>query len=186
MGNGISKDEMKLYQEQTKNRLTKKDIQRYFKFWHELFPDGNMTREGFSKFAQIALPSAPPDADVEYLFRAMDANKDGTITFKEFLFFQSITAPTTQPLQFHELIDLAFDMYDEDNDGFVTAEEMRDSLRNMFKAKGMNVNSPDIERTINTRIENLLKIADSNGDGKLTREEIVQACQKDPSLLVLF
>ena len=50
----------------------------------------------------------------------------------------------------------------------------------------MNVNSPDIERTINTRIENLLKIADSNGDGKLTREEIVQACQKDPSLLVLF
>jgi len=69
---------------------------------------------------------------------------------------------------------------------YVTAEEMRDSLRNMFKAKGMNVESAEIENTINVRIENLLKIADANGDGKLTREEIVRACQKDPSLLVLF
>lgn len=58
-----------------------------------------MTKEGFKAFSQIALPNAPADADVEYLFRAMDSNKDGAITFKEFLLFQSITAPTTQALQ---------------------------------------------------------------------------------------
>ncbi|KAL9651335.1 hypothetical protein ABK040_001287 [Willaertia magna] len=185
MGAGISKEDMKQYQEQTKNRLTKKDIQRYHKFWHELYPDGNMTKDGFYKFAAIALPSAPSDANVDYLFRAMDSNKDGTITFKEFLFFQSITAPTTQPLHFEELIDLAFDMYDMDLDGFVTAEEMRDSLRNMFKAKGAKIDQ-EVEITINSRIENLLKIADVNGDGKLTREEVINACKKDPSLLVLF
>lgn len=104
-----------------------------------------MTAEGFKKFSEIALPNAPPDADVEYLFRAMDANKDGTITFKgkhikvatnngtEFLLFQSITAPTTQALQPEELIELAFDMYDEDGDGYVTSQEMHDSLTNMFK-----------------------------------------------------
>jgi calmodulin len=116
----------------------------------------------------------------------MDADKDGTITFKEFLMFQSITAPTTQPLQPEELIELAFDMYDEDGDGFVTADEMRDSLTNMFKAKGLDVKSGEITETINKRIENLLKIADSNGDGQLTKDEIVSACRQDPSLLVMF
>lgn len=40
--------------------------------------------------------------------------------------------------------------------------------------------------TINNRIKNLLLIADENGDGKVTREEIQKACKKDPSLLVMF
>lgn len=64
-----------------------------------------MTKDGFKKFAKIAMPDAPEDADIDYLFRAMDQNKDGTITFKEFLIFQSITAPTTTPLRPEELID---------------------------------------------------------------------------------
>lgn len=35
-------------------------------------------------------------------------------------------------------------MYDEDNDGYVTAEEMKDSLENMFKARNIDVNSPEV------------------------------------------
>lgn len=77
-------------------------------------------------------------------------------------------------------------MYDEDGDGYVTADEMRSSLTNMFKAKGLDVKSTEIIETINKRIENLLKIADANGDGQLTREEILRACKQDPSLLVMF
>lgn len=44
----------------------------------------------------------------------MDGDGNGEISFKEFLTFQSITAPTTQPLNPQELIELAFEMYDED------------------------------------------------------------------------
>ena len=88
--------------------------------------------------------------------------------FKEFLCFQAITAPSTEPLNPIELIDLAFSMYDEDGDGFVTVEEMRDSLNNMFKAKGLDISSTEVKKQIEIRIESLLKIADKNGDGKLT------------------
>jgi Ca2+-binding EF-hand superfamily protein len=77
-------------------------------------------------------------------------------------------------------------MYDEDNDGYVTAEEMKESLTNMFKARNLDVSSKEVTNTINQRIENLLVLADENGDGKLTREEIQKACKKDPSLLVMF
>jgi neuronal calcium sensor 1 len=84
-----------------------------------------MTKDGFKKFAALAMPEAPQDADVEYLFRAMvskqmkiltlikDQNKDGTITFKEFLIFQSITAPSRKSFDPEELINMAFAMYDE-------------------------------------------------------------------------
>jgi Ca2+-binding EF-hand superfamily protein len=63
---------------------------------------------------------------------------------------------------------------------------MRDSLTNMFKAKNLDTKDPSIKKTINQRIENLLSVADENGDGKLTKEEILKACKKDPSLLVMF
>ena len=42
-----------------------------------------------------------------------DQNKDGTITFKEFLIFQSITAPSRKSFDPEELINMAFNMYDE-------------------------------------------------------------------------
>lgn len=112
--------------------------------------------------------------------------QDGTVTFNEFLIFQSITAPTLQPLRPEELIDLAFDMYDKNGDGLVTPEEMTESLFDMFKAKGMDCTLPEVQASIHQRVENLLRLADSNNDGALTREEIMRACQKDPSLLVIF
>jgi len=186
MGQQVSKKEMEELKKETKNKLNKKDILQYHKFWHELFPDGNMDKKGFIKFAKVAMPEAPQDADIDYLFRAMDQNKDGTITFKEFLIFQSITAPTVTPLNPDELIDMAFDMYDEDNDGYVTADEMKESLTNMFKARNLDVTSKEVKNTIEQRIQNLLILADENGDGKLTREEIQKAYKEDPSILKSF
>ena len=51
--------------------VTNEDIKNYHKFWFELFPNGEMTKEGFKKFATLAMPEAPQDADIDYLFRAM-------------------------------------------------------------------------------------------------------------------
>jgi len=184
--NSLGTKQISELKKETGDRLTKADIKRYHKFWHDLYPSGEMSKDGFKKFADIAMPNKQEDADVDYLFRAMDKNGDGKITFKEFLMFQSITAPTTKPLEVKELIELAFTMYDEDNDGYVTAEEMRDSLTNMFKAKGLNTDSPEIKKVIDQRIKNLLELADENGDNMLTAEEIMKACEKDPSLLVMF
>ncbi|KAF0983193.1 hypothetical protein FDP41_010258 [Naegleria fowleri] len=186
MGGKISKEQMQELRKTTRNRLTKKEIEKYHKFWYELYPNGEMTKDGFSKFAKLALPNWNGESDVEYLFRAMDQNKDGTVTFKEFLFFQSITSPSSEPMNPMELIDLAFDMYDEDGDGFVTVDEMRECLHNMFKAKGMQVSTSVVQSQIDNRINNLLNIADKNRDGKLTKEEIFLACEKDPQIVAMF
>lgn len=199
----LSKTQLKDLQGVTKQKRKKnslkivssEDIKQYHKFWFELYPSGEMTKEGFKKFSSIAMPEAPQDSDIDYLFRAMDQNKDGTITFKEFLFFQSITAPSSKNMDPEDLINsiffifnvlVAFEMYDEDGDGYVTETEMIESLTNMFKAKNINVTSPEIKKTIVSRVNNIIKLADENGDRKLTREEILKACKKDPSLLVMI
>ena len=77
-------------------------------------------------------------------------------------------------------------MYDEDNDGYVTEKELRDSLTHMFKARNLDVKSQKVQNTINSRVETLIAAADEDSDGKLTKEEIQKACKKDPSLLIMF
>lgn len=59
-------------------------------------------------------------------------------------------------------------------------------ISSMFKAKGLNVESPEVQSTIRNRVEKLIKSADSNSDNRLTREEILGACAKDPQLLAFF
>lgn len=85
-----------------------------------------------------------------------------------------------------ELIEVAFDIYDCDGDGLVTRAEMTDSLFNMFRAKGVDCSAPEVQASIHQRVDNLFRLADTNQDDALSREEIIRACQKDPSLLVLF
>jgi Ca2+-binding EF-hand superfamily protein len=166
--------------------VTAEEIKQYHKFWFELFPSGEMTREGFKKFSSVAMPEAPKDTDIDYLFRAMDQNNSGTVTFKEFLFFQSVTAPSTKPVEPEDLIGIAFLMYDIDQDGYITREEMKECLTNMFKARNLDVTNTNTIRTIESRVDTLIKLADKDGDDKLTQAEIIESCKKDPTLLVMF
>ena len=57
MGGKISREEMKTLRKETRGKLDQKEIQKYHKFWFDLYKDGNMTKEGFVKFAQLALPN---------------------------------------------------------------------------------------------------------------------------------
>lgn len=67
-----------------------------------MFPKGTCDKENFKKFARGGLPQAPKDANVDFMFRAMDRDKNGEISFKEFLMYQAVMSPDTSPM---ELID---------------------------------------------------------------------------------
>jgi Ca2+-binding EF-hand superfamily protein len=43
---------------------------------------------------------------------------------------------------------VAFAMYDEDSDGYVTVDEMRDCLTNMYKAHGEDINSVEVSENL--------------------------------------
>ncbi|KAL9647955.1 hypothetical protein ABK040_008223 [Willaertia magna] len=189
MGANASKDKLRKEDvellKDINNRLTKEDIEKYRTFWYQLYPSGEMTKEGFSSFVKKAFPNWDQSkGSYDHLFRAMDQDKSGIVTFKEFLMFQSLTAPTnttqSNPL---DTIDLVFSMYDEDGDGFITINELRDSLTNIYKTQGIDVSLDKVKEQIEQRVNNLVKAIDSDSDGKLTKQEITDACTKNPNLL---
>jgi Ca2+-binding EF-hand superfamily protein len=165
--------------------VKKEDIKEYYRYWHEMFPNGKADRKQFQLYAESILPDAR-HTDTDYLFRAMDSNRDGEISFNEFLIFQAITSPTTSSVDPLEIIDVCFAMYDKDGDGYLTLSELKETLTNIVKANGKDVTSPRIQEQIDNRIKKLLQACDMNGDGSLTLEEVKNACMKDKSITELF
>lgn len=74
---------------------------------------------------------------IEYMFAAIDRDRDGAISFKEFLTTVEVFSDGTV----QDKLKILFDMVDHDNDGVISREEFREmlcSLIDMTKSKGDN------------------------------------------------
>jgi calmodulin len=110
----------------------------------------------------------PSDAELEDLVNEADLNKDGVICFDglsrlfsftspaltcpEFLNLMSQTVKETDTEQ--ELVN-AFRVFDKDNSGTISTEE----LRNVLRSLGENLTDAELDE--------MIKLADKNGDGHI-------------------
>jgi Ca2+-binding EF-hand superfamily protein len=78
---------------------------------------------------------------------------------------------------------VTFSLYDADQDGFVTVEELKNFRTNVSKAEGKDISSKEVSEEISKWVESMFALIDTNNDGKLTKEEMTIACEKDPSLI---
>ena len=98
-------------------------------------------------------------AEVHTMMLHVDTNKNGTIDFQEFL--QLMERKTTAGDKESELRD-AFNLFDKNGDGFISAEE----LKSVMKSVGENMGD--------TEVEQMIKEADLDGDGKINYTEFVR------------
>ncbi|KAL9656277.1 hypothetical protein ABK040_007890 [Willaertia magna] len=192
MGNenqkGVSNKQLSEWQSIAENRLSKKDIKRYRKIWLEMFGDKDMDKDGFKKWIKAIgiFPNLPKDAPIDHLFRSYDRNRDGTISFEEFILYLSITAPTQAEQEPSKIIEVTFLLYDADGDGRLTSVELEQGMKDTFRLLGHDVDSEKFKHIIQQRVKQLLDFADVNNDGEITLEEIQEAVKKNPKLLLIF
>jgi len=268
MGNRqLTNSQIKELEIATKNKLSRKEITTYHKFWLELYETGEANRHSFRKFAEIALPALeilkpyqglgdlpkasiktsgniaidsggvnisqdvnsdsmdsnlnknfPEDSnpiDVEnirtdYLFRAMDLDKDGVVNFKDFLIFQSkVSSNIIDPI---DLLSIIFDMYDADNDGQLSMADLKMSLRSIFLAlnpKYWETRKDQLNGLVDQRMKTIMgllsignnnmvnkNISNSNTTTtitdmnrqqmmlKISKDDLIAACQHDPLIII--
>ena len=94
------------------------------------------------------------------IFSEVDFNNDGTISFSEF----STVSVKKEKLLTQDMLRKAFDVFDLDGNGFITKEELEET---------MPVNIKD-----NQSWEEIICEVDKDGDGKINFEEFVSMMEK--------
>ncbi|CAF0724390.1 unnamed protein product [Didymodactylos carnosus] len=105
------------------------------------------------KQALWALDIQANDQEVQHMFKAIDADKNGEIEFEEFVeivadsYFRKFTRA--------EILE-AFKRFDHDHDGYISANE----LQNILSRLGRNFSSDEIRR--------MIAQVDRDGNGKIS------------------
>jgi calcium-dependent protein kinase len=99
------------------------------------------------------------DAEVVTIFEAVDASHTEEIAYTEFL-----AAMVSSRIALHDdLLKATFRRFDRDGTGFIEAADLKELLGESFEGE---------------EVENLLKEADANGDGKISYEEFIAYAQE--------
>ncbi|XP_033121963.1 neuronal calcium sensor 1-like [Anneissia japonica] len=170
----LSASDIKEIQDST--YFDKREIQQWHKDFMKDCPSGALRREEFQTIYHQFFPNGDPSKFAGFVFNVFDSDKDGYISFKEFISALSVTSRGS----LDEKLDWAFNLYDLDHDGFITKKEMLDIVDAIYKMVGNMLDLPSDEDTPEKRVNKIFGQMDTSGRGKLNKEEFREGSKCDP------
>ncbi|GAA0150204.1 calmodulin-related [Lithospermum erythrorhizon] len=139
------------------NRITPSvngDVEKVFKRF-DTNGDGRISIKELESILSAMGSRVSPD-EVTRIMSELDVNGDGSIDLKEFVAFQAENEGSNKELK------EAFDLYDKDKNGKISASELHEVLKSL----GENVSEEDCQR--------MIKSVDVDGDGCVNFPEFRQ------------
>ncbi|KAF9158717.1 hypothetical protein DFQ26_007300 [Actinomortierella ambigua] len=120
--------------------------------------DGTITTRELGTVMR-SLGQNPSESDLQDMVNDVDADGNGKIDFPEFL---TMMARKMKDTDSEEEIREAFKVFDKDNNGYISAAELRHVLTNLG------------ERLSEVEVDEMITEADTDGDGQINYEEFVR------------
>ncbi|KAF0027454.1 Kv channel-interacting protein 2 isoform X2 [Scophthalmus maximus] len=170
-------ESMDKLQEQTK--FTKKELQVLYRGFKNECPCGVVNEENFKTIYSQFFPQGDSSMYAHFLFEAFDTNKNGSVSFEDFVFGLSIILRGTV----NDRLNWAFNLYDLNKDGCITKEEMLDIMRSIYDMMGKYTYPTMQDDAPREHVESFFQKMDRNKDGVVTIEEFIESCKKDENIM---
>lgn len=180
MGKGASKlSKEELGELKKATYFDRKELQQWYKGFLKDCPSGQLDRTEFQKIYKQFFPFGDPSTFSEYVFNVFDADRSGTVDFKEFIVALSVTSRGS----LDEKLKWAFQLYDIDSDGLISYQEMLVIVSAIYKMVGSMVKLPEDESTPEKRVDKIFALMDKDKDGQITFEEFRDGSKVDPTIV---
>nr|OQO30095.1 Calcium-binding protein NCS-1 [Rachicladosporium sp. CCFEE 5018] len=164
---------------QRATHFDKKELQQWYKGFLKDCPSGMLTKSEFQKIYKQFFPFGDPSSFADYVFNVFDADKSGSIDFKEFICALSVTSRG----KMEDKLDWAFQLYDIDGDGKISYEEMLSIVEAIYKMVGSMVKLPEDEDTPEKRVKKIFSMMDKDENGSLDMEEFKEGSKRDETIV---
>ncbi|NXJ55082.1 NCS1 protein, partial [Spizaetus tyrannus] len=134
-------------------------------------PSGQLDAAGFQKIYKQFFPFGDPTKFATFVFNVFDENK---------VSLRAGGKVGTEPVA---MVRWVWYLYDLDNDGYITRNEMLDIVDAIYQMVGNTVELPEEENTPEKRVDRIFAMMDKNADGKLTLQEFQEGSKADPSIV---
>lgn len=156
-----------------------------------------LTKEEFQKIYKQFFPFGDPSSFADYVFNVFDADKSGSIDFKEFICALSVTSRG----KMEDKLDWAFQLYDIDGDGQISYNEMLSIVEAIYKMVRQNgtrrvatcadtirqvgsmVKLPEDEDTPEKRVRKIFRMMDKDENGSLDMAEFKEGSKRDETIV---
>ncbi|XP_067134074.1 frequenin-2-like [Centruroides vittatus] len=180
MGKGNSKLKTEVVAKLAKETyFTEKEVRQWYKGFLKDCPNGLLTEQGFLRIYKQFFPQGDPSKFASLVFKVFDENQDGAIEFEEFIRALSVTSRGS----LEEKLVWAFKLYDVDNDGYITREEMYSIVDAIYQMLGTQTRFENEEDNPRQRVDRIFDQLDKNHDNKLSLEEFKEGSKHDPKII---
>jgi len=159
--------------------FNRKEIKQWYRGFLKDCPTGKMDRTAFLTLYKQFFPFGDPTEFSTFVFDVFDHDKNGSIDFKEFMCALSVASRGKTD----EKLSWSFRLYDINNDGFISKEEMLNVIEAIYKMVGDAVKLPVDEDTPEKRLNKIFNLMDKNHDGRLSIDEFRDGSLKDPNIM---
>lgn len=161
-------------------KFSKKEIQFVYRAFKQECPTGIISEETFKDiYAKFFPLGADSRQYAHYVFRTLDRDKTGSISFGDFLVGLSVLIKGSV----HDRLRWAFSLYDVNKDGRITKEEMLDVITAIYGLIGDYNTDQDVQHdTPRDHVERIFKKLDLNHDGVVTVDEFMDYCSKNEDI----
>ncbi|XP_053665154.1 Kv channel-interacting protein 4-like [Anopheles marshallii] len=160
-------------------RFTEEEIKRIYRGFKAECPTGIVKEETFKGiYSQFFPLGASSGQYAHYVFNSIDLDRNGSLSFEEFVANLSILLRGTVD----EKLQWTFSLYDINGDGCITKEEMKEIVTAIYELMGKVPEGCEEEQAIKDKVERLFEKMDRNCDGKITLDEFIECCTKDESI----
>jgi len=170
-----------LEQMSLETKFSKSEVKFLYRAFKTECPNGIIDEDTFKEVYEKIFPMGDASKYAQIVFRAIDRDRTGGITFGDFMDFLSIISKGSE----QEKILWSFQFFDVNQDGKITREEMIKVSESVYELMGADLS----QKGKLAYVENVFSNMDRNRDGSVSVQEFTAYCNRtdqiSSSLLVL-